>query len=232
MKREKGTWKIWCVTIFLFAVVIMATIAVKEQSVMNQTGKNTKELIVIDPGHGGFDPGKVGVAQTLEKDINLSIANKLRQVLVNSGYRVRMTREEDLELSDGVTKGKKMSDLKARVDLIHEMSPALTISIHQNSYSAGTKGAQVFYYSKSAESRKFASVLQQTIKDVIGDGNHRIEKANDSYYMLKNVNGIFAIVECGFLSNPEEEQKLNSDDYQQKMAMGIAEGIENFLYNQ
>ena len=85
MKRERGTWKVWAVTILLFAVVVLATIQVKDQAVLNITGKNTKELVMVDPGHGGFDPGKVGVGGTLEKDINLSIALKLKQVLEDSG---------------------------------------------------------------------------------------------------------------------------------------------------
>ena len=90
----------------------------------------------------------------------------------------------------------------------------------------------MFYYKNSEESHAFAAMLQETVKEVIDDGNHRVEKGNDSYYMLKKTEGIFAIIECGFLSNPQEEVLLNSDNYQQKMAEAIAEGIENFLYNQ
>lgn len=231
MKRERGTWKVWAVTILLFAVVVLATIQVKDQAVLNITGKNTKELVMVDPGHGGFDPGKVGVGGTLEKDVNLSIALKLKQVLEDSGYQVLLTREEDQALCHEKASGKKLSDLKSRVSMINENKPALTVSIHQNSYSAGTKGAQVFYYNKSEESHAFATILQETVKEKIADGNHRVEKGNDSYYMLKKTEGVFAIIECGFLSNPQEEKLLKSGDYQQKMANAIAEGIENFLYN-
>lgn len=232
MKKKKGTWKIWGIVIIMFAVIVAATVRVNEQAVLNITGKNTKELIIIDAGHGGFDPGKVGVAGSLEKDINLSIALKLEKVLMDSGYQVIMTREDDRALCHESDSRKKMSDLKSRVSMINENSPALTVSIHQNSYSAGTKGAQVFYYKDSEESHEFATVLQNTVKERIADGNHRVEKGNDSYYMLKKTEGIFAIIECGFLSNPQEEKLLKSDDYQQKMAEAIAEGIENFLYNQ
>ena len=231
MKNEKGTWKIWTVVGLMFAVVIAATIRVNDKSVLNITGKNTKELIIIDAGHGGFDPGKVGTTGTLEKDINLSIALKLKEVLSDSGYQVLMTREDDRALCHESAPGKKLSDIKSRVSMINENKPALTVSIHQNSYSAGTKGAQVFYYKNSEESHALATVLQNTMKEEIADGNHRVEKGNDSYYMLKKTEGIFAIVECGFLSNPEEEALLKTDKYQQKMAEAIAEGIENFLYN-
>lgn len=182
------------------------------------------------PGHGGFDPGKVGTTGTLEKDINLMIAQKLQKVLEDSGYRVIMTRETDTALCDSSASKKKIEDLKSRVSIINDNKPALAVSIHQNSYSAGTKGAQVFYYEKSEESHAFAAMLQNTVKEELDDGNNRVEKGNSSYYMLKKTEGIFAIIECGFLSNPQEEVLLNSDDYQQKMAEAIAEGIERYLY--
>lgn len=230
-KNEKDAWKIWAVTIFLFALVVVATIRVSTLPVLNFTAPGSKAHIVLDPGHGGFDPGKVGTAGTLEKDINLAISLKLKEMLVKSGYTVTMTRQKDEALCEQNASRKKVSDLNARLDLIQKEEPELTVSIHQNSYSAGTKGAQVFYYSQSEDGHRLAGVLQETLKEEIGDGNHRVEKANDSYYMLKKSQGPFVIVECGFLSNPEEEKLLNSEDYQKKMAKALAEGIEKFLYN-
>lgn len=231
MQKNKGIWKIWLFVLVMFAVIVIAVFYAKDVNVLNITGKNTKARIVIDAGHGGFDPGKVGTTGTLEKDINLNIALKLKKVLVDSGYEVIMTREDDSALCHENVAKKKMSDLKSRVSIINENAPAVAISIHQNSYSAGTKGAQVFYYKNSEESKEFASVLQNTLKEELADGNHRVEKGDDSYYMLKKTEGIFAIVECGFLSNPEEEALLKTENYQQKMAESIAEGIEKFLYN-
>ena len=105
-EKETGTWKIWAVTIFLFAVVIAATIRVSTLPVLNFTAKGSKVHIVIDPGHGGFDPGKVGTMGTLEKDVNLNISLKLREILTKSGYTVAMTREKDEALC-GETTGKK-----------------------------------------------------------------------------------------------------------------------------
>ena len=230
-KNEKDAWKIWAVTIFLFALVVVATIRVSTLPVLNFTAPGSKAHIVLDPGHGGFDPGKVGTAGILDKDINLAISLKLKEILVKSGYTVTMTRQKDEALCEQNASRKKVSDLNARLDLIQKEEPELTVSIHQNSYSAGTKGAQVFYYSQSEEGHRLARVLQETLKEEIGDGNHRVEKANDSYYMLKKSQGPFVIVECGFLSNPEEEKLLNSEDYQKKMAKALAEGIEKFLYN-
>ena len=111
---------------------------------LNQTAKGTKATIVIDPGHGGFDPGKVGVNQTLEKDVNLAISEKLNQKLAASGYTVYMTRVSDEALCRGDESSKKRADMQNRVALIEEKNPDLVVSIHQNSFSASTKGAQVF----------------------------------------------------------------------------------------
>ena len=202
----------------------------EEFPTLNQTAGGTKEIIVVDAGHGGFDPGKVGVANTLEKDINLAIAKKVEKILKDSGYTVYMTRTEDVALCQGTESSKKMTDMKNRVQFIEEKKPALTISIHQNSYSASTKGAQVFYYSSSKEGKKLAGSVQQSIKEIVADDNHRIEKGNDSYYMLRKVTAPLVIVECGFLSNPQEEALLKDENYQKKMAFGICEGVENFLY--
>lgn len=197
---------------------------------LNRTAQGTKAVIVIDAGHGGFDPGKVGTRDTLEKDINLAIAKKVEKLLAESGYTTYMTRTEDEALCSGEEKSKKLTDMKNRVKIIEEVKPALAVSIHQNSYSAGTKGAQVFYYTGSEEGKKLAGILQNSIRDVIGDDNHRVEKGNDSYYMLRKVTCPLVIVECGFLSNPEEEALLSDENYQEKMARGICEGVENFLY--
>ena len=228
--KIKSNWKLWAVVFVLAAVIVAATVRIDGRPVLNINGRGTKALIVVDAGHGGFDPGKVGTAGTLEKDINLMIAKKLQNVLEDSGYQVIMTRESDTALCDSGATRKKMEDLKNRVAIINDNKPALAVSIHQNSFSAGTKGAQVFYYQDSEPSREFASVLQNTVKEELADGNKRVEKGNGSYYMLKKTEGVFAIIECGFLSNPTEEVMLNSDDYQQKMAEAIAEGIENYLY--
>lgn len=201
-----------------------------EQTTLNQAAQGSKEVIVIDPGHGGFDPGKVGTRDTLEKDINLAIAKKVEKKLADSGYITHMTRTEDVALCDGNESSKKLTDMKRRVALIEEKKPVLAVSIHQNSFSAGTKGAQVFYHTSSEEGKKLAGILQTTIRDAVGDDNHRVEKANDSYYMLRKVTCPLVIVECGFLSNPDEEALLCDENYQEKMAEGICEGIENFLY--
>lgn len=217
----------------LFSLILIILIwqsQTGEEATLNQTAEGTKAVVVLDPGHGGFDPGKVGTKGTLEKDINLAIAKKVEKLLADNGYVVSMTRTEDMALCSGNESSKKLTDMKNRVAFIEKADPVLAVSIHQNSFSAGTKGAQVFYYTGSEEGKKLANIIQGSIRDAVGDENHRVEKANDSYYMLRKVSCPLVIVECGFLSNPEEEALLCDQKYQEKMARGICEGIENFLY--
>lgn len=186
--------------------------------------------IVIDPGHGGRDPGKVGVNNCLEKDINLSISILLKEMLEQEGIKVIMTRQEDVGLYSESDSNKKRADLNNRVSIINSSGAQLAVSIHQNSFGEGyVKGAQVFYYAKSEEGRKLAEMLQEQIKKTIGDGNHRKAKANDNYFMVTKTNCPLVIVECGYLSNPVEAELLLKKDYQAKMASGICQALLDYI---
>lgn len=192
-----------------------------------------KETIVIDAGHGGRDPGKVGVNNTLEKDINLNIALKLKSLLEQNDYNVIMTRSDDSGLYSESDSNKKVSDMRKRVEIINSSKAALAISIHQNSFTAEEiKGAQVFYYTVSDEGKEYANILQDQLKKTLNDGNKRQAKGNDAYYMLKKTQIPIVIVECGYLSNNKEAQLLNTEDYQEKMAWAIHLGIINYLNKQ
>ena len=186
--------------------------------------------VVVDAGHGGIDPGKVGVHDEKEKDINLSMAKKLEEKLTIQGYKVVMTRTEDKGMYSDGDSNKKMADMRARIALITETEPKLVVSIHQNSFTqTSSRGAQVFYYEKSQEGKILAQTLQETIKSVIGDDNKRQAKANTNYYMLLHTPCTMVIVECGFLSNPEEATLLSDDSYQDKMTEAICQGINNYV---
>lgn len=183
-----------------------------------------KAKIVIDSGHGGTDPGKIGINGTLEKDVNLKIAYKLKKLLEEQGITVVMTRETGEGLAES-----KTDDMKKRIEIINKEKPILCVSIHQNSYSDEMiKGAQVFYYTHSEKGEQAAELLQQELLKVDED-NTRQKKANDTYYILKKSEVPTVIIECGFLSNRKEAELLNSDEYQQKMAEAIASGIEKYL---
>ena len=181
-------------------------------------------LVVIDSGHGGKDPGKVGVNGVNEADVNLKIAQKLKKILEAQGVTVIMTREDEGSLA-----GSKSEDMQKRVSIINEKKPALAVSVHQNSYSSEeVHGAQVFYYTNSAEGGKAARIMQEALLDVDGD-NKRKEKANDTYYMLKRTDVLVIIVECGFLSNRAEADLLVTEEYQDRLAEAIAKGILEYM---
>ena len=183
------------------------------------------KVIVIDSGHGGDDPGKIGINQAKEKDVNLKIAKKVKKRLKKEGWKVVMTREEDVMLGDAEKGNRKIHDMKARVELINKTMPAMAVSIHQNSYQeAEIHGAQVFYYSHSQDGKRMAETIQRALL-MADEENTRQAKANDTYYLLKRTEVPTIIVECGFLSNPQEAEKLTEDGYQKKLAQAITSGI-------
>lgn len=190
-------------------------------------------VVVIDAGHGGFDPGKVGINGALEKDINLEIAKKVKAFLEADDIQVVMTRESEAGLYEESDSNKKVQDMKKRINIIEEASPAVTVSIHQNSYHEEyVHGAQVFYYTASEEGKKLAKILQERLIEGVDKENTRVEKANNSYYLLKKTSTPIVIVECGFLSNREEADALTNELYQEKIAWAIHLGIIQYLNGQ
>lgn len=185
--------------------------------------------VVLDAGHGSSDSGKVGINGVLEKDINLSISKKTKKYLEKKGICVVMTRNKDESLAEGENGNRKVQDMKARVKRINDTKPDLAVSIHQNSYhEESIHGAQVFYYEHSESGEKDARILQEALLAVDPDNTRQV-KANTTYYLLKRTEVPILIVECGFLSNQEEAEKLASEDYQKEIAKAIANGIESCL---
>lgn len=219
--------------IFLIIILIVCSLFSPRgiDMIKSMINLNDKELVVvIDPGHGGFDPGKIGVNKVLEKDINLSISYKLKKLLEDDNIKVIMTREEDKGLYDGNDRDKKRTDMQRRVSIINSSSASIAVSIHQNSFSQeSSRGAQVFYHQKSSKGKVLAEIIQELLKETLQDGNHRLAKGNGSYYMLRNTQCPLVIVECGFLSNWREAKLLKDDEYQQKVARGIYLGILKYF---
>lgn len=217
--------------ICLLAMVVMA---VKYGSI-HVTGSGDayiKEtpVVVVDAGHGGTDPGKVGVDGSLEKDINLAVAERLKTYLEQDDVKVIMTRETDTGLYSETDSRKKMADMKKRCEIIEESGADLVVSIHQNSYhEESVSGGQVFYYRDSSKGKALAEILQDRFDYVLGDQNRRLPKANGNYYLLLHVKCPIVIVECGFLSNRKEAALLNSGEYQDKLAYTIHMGIMEYL---
>lgn len=187
-------------------------------------------VVVIDVGHGGNDPGKVGIDGSLEKDINLQIARLLKTYLEQSDVKVVMTREEDVGLYEESDTRKKMADMKKRCEIIEKSGADLVVSIHQNSYhEESVSGGQVFYYKSSEKGKKLAEILQKRFDYVLGDQNRRLAKANGNYYLLLHVKCPIVIVECGFLSNRKEAAMLQDEEYQDKLAWTIHMGVLEYL---
>lgn len=192
-----------------------------------------ERIILIDPGHGGFDGGAKSKAGTIEKDINLSISLKLKENLETKGYKVFLTREVDEALGDNgkTIKEKKRIDLKKRRDMKKEVNCDVFISIHQNMFpQAKCFGAQVWHGSNDI-SKKLADNIQESLKEVVNDNNKRVSKpAGDSYLILRDdYVGASVLLECGFLSNPDEDAKLNTEEHQNSIVEGVSLGLDRYF---
>lgn len=202
----------------------------REAAVSSKEMNGNQRVIVVDCGHGGADPGMIGIGGLEEKGINLAVGIKLKKALEDKGYTVVMTRTEDKGLYDSGTPNKKAQDMQKRIALIQECRPLLTVSIHQNSYQdPAVLGPQVFYYADSIEGEKLAGILQEKLNTGLEVKRPRQPKGNTSYYLLKRSPGTLNIIECGFLTNPSEAALLQTEEYQKKVADAIAEGICEYL---
>ena len=194
---------------------------------------NSNKVILIDPGHGGIDGGAKSKAGTIEKDINLQISLKLRDNLEEKGYKVYMTRDEDegLYQKGNTIKEKKREDLNRRVEMKKETNCDIFVSIHQNMFpQSKCYGAQVWYASNE-NSYNLATIVQESIKQSVKDNNKRVAKpAAEAYLILRDkYEGASILVECGFLSNPDEESRLKSDEHQNLIVEGISNGIDKYF---
>lgn len=227
--KEKPVLVLMAISILLLGSGFFERVG-REQAVPVTGGEKRAPVVVIDAGHGGKDPGKVGVNGALEKEINLQIALRLKNLLEQNDVVVVLTREEDKDLASEQAVSRKNEDLQARVSLIGSVAPDVMISIHQNSYSEeDVDGAQVFYHAGSDSGKKLGTMIQDSLKSEINDGNHRVAKANKEYYLLKKATCPAVIAECGFLSNPSEAALLVTEEYQEKLAFAIHLGIMEYI---
>ena len=177
-----------------------------------------------------IETGKVSVDGSLEKDINLAIAKRLKWYLEQSDVEVVMSREDDRGLYDTSAGSRKMSDMKNRCARVEESGADLVVSIHQNSYhQEEVSGGQVFYYKSSEKGKRLAEIIQKRFDYVLGEQNRRLARANGNYYLLLHVKCPIVIVECGFLSNRKEAALLQDPEYQDRMAWTVHMGIMEYL---
>nr|WP_317413380.1 N-acetylmuramoyl-L-alanine amidase CwlD [uncultured Solibaculum sp.] len=188
------------------------------------------KTIVLDPGHGGMDGGATGGSGSVEKDVNLAVSLNLRDMLRMAGYQVVMTREEDISIHDpsaNTVREKKVSDIRNRLKILEKNPDSLFVSIHQNKFPQSQySGSQVFYSVNHPFSETLAqSVQQQLVTQLQPDNNRVIKPMAKGAYLLEHAKTPAVVVECGFLSNPEEEAKLTTPEYQSKLAFAIFCGI-------
>ncbi len=225
MKKNLEVW----MSALLILIVLVCASNIKRLTTNTLTNN---PIIVIDAGHGGVDPGKVGVNNALEKDINLTISNLVQKKLEENNITVIMTRDSDTGLYSDTDSNKKVTDMKARCKLINESECLFAVSIHQNSYvEESASGPQVFYYEGSVKGEALARTLQNQLVDSLNPSKIREAKSNQSYYLLKNATCPVVIVECGFLSNWEEATLLCDSTYQEKVAAAISNGILSYIEN-
>lgn len=222
--------------IMFCTLIFVAYGKISEQS-KNKKSENGK-TIILDAGHGGEDGGAVGVDGIIEKDINLAVSLKLRELLEASGYNVIMTRDKDEAIYDdtaGTLREKKRSDLHNRADIIkeNENDNTIFVSIHQNKFPDSKYfGTQIFYSKNNTESQGLASGIKDSVVSLVQPDNTReIKPAGSNVYLLHNAQVPAVVVECGFLSNQEEAQKLIKDEYQSQLAFCVYCGIINYFIN-
>ena len=229
MKENHKSINCIMIVLLFVSMLVIAKEAAEYVSSNKVQGPNL-DLIVIDAGHGADDAGKVGINKALEKDINLSIALRVKELLKGQDIRVVMTRKDDRGMYPKTGDNRKLKDMQKRVEFINKEQAALTVSIHQNSYTdESISGAQTFYYTGSEEGKKAAEIMQDQLVKTLDPDNHRLAKENGSYYLLKNVKSPIVIAECGFLSNHKEAELLCDEEYQKKVAWAIHLGVLRYI---
>lgn len=231
----KMTWKITAVYCSVItALLLCVKLGSRAVTTLSENKAPEREhCIVIDPGHGGEDGGAVSRSGLPESNYNLEISRKLNDLLNLMGYQTKMVRTSDISV---YTKGetiaqKKASDLKERIKLIGETRGAMLLSIHQNHYPDDRySGAQVFY-AKTEGSQQLAAQLQKAFVSTLNPGSHRQEKKSSGIYLMEHIRCPGVLIECGFLSNPEEEAKLRDPAYQNNLCSVIAATVCQYLSN-
>lgn len=230
MKKKTVYFIFGCVFLIVFIILVCIYIKFTSVYVNNSMFILDGKTIVIDVGHGGIDPGKVGKISN-EDDVNLAMAIKLKDILSSMGAKVVLTREDE----EGLVKNKtdewsKKTDMRIRREIINSNDADIMISIHMNSHTdPSCKGAQIFYPKADNTSKQLALLIKEQTDNLSNDSKKREIKQRDDLFILKENNMPCCIVECGFMSNPEEEKNLNDEKYQEQVAWYIALGIAKFL---
>ncbi len=221
----------------IFAVCLAFYLFTYQTAEIASTGNITEQketVVVIDAGHGGEDGGAIASDGTAEQIINLEIAKLLEQQLGALGIQTAMTRvtEDSIHDADAVTtRERKVSDIHNRMAMMEDTENCIFVSIHQNKYANSSQwGTQVFYSPNTTSSAALADCIQNSVISMLQPTNKRvIKKSDSSIYLLYYAKKTAVLVECGFISNPSETQKLKDPQYQKQMAFAISMGILNYM---
>lgn len=228
---KKGMHYISFLSLFLCASLLLAAVCEHGGGLLRATDTSAAEepVIILDAGHGGEDGGATGTNGVAEKDLNLAIARTLADLLRTAGYTVIETRTEDRLLCDeGTPKGRrKMGDLQNRLQYTEKYPNSLFISLHMNTFpNDSCRGTQVWYSQNNETSREWACAVQQKIKETLQPKNHRkVKAATSSIYLLRHAKTPAILIECGFLSTPDECEALTEDAYKKALALVIFSAI-------
>ncbi len=234
---RKGV-KVAGVAVRLLAFMIVLTLCVHVSSIAFENSAlhlaevsaiAEKQTIIIDAGHGGEDCGAIGASGVYEKDLNLMIASLVGEHLTNEGYAVVYTRTDDKLLyteAEDIKGIRKISDLKNRCKIAAEYDDSIFVSIHMNSYAdAKYSGMHVYYAPEDEASQRLAYTIQNRVREDIQPDNNRVPKPGKDMYILENIENTAVLVECGFLTNPEECKNLSEKEYQKRLSFSIVCGI-------
>lgn len=214
-------------------LAIGVTLRINPFSAVFGFGSGRELTVVVDAGHGLPDGGAVGENGTVEQGINLAVAQKLREVLEGKGISVVMTREDEYALaeeSEGKTvRDMKREDMNKRREIIRSSGADLFVSVHMNFFeSDSVSGLRLFYSKNHPEIIQLTEAIQENMGRVTNARINPVKAADDTLFLMKNTPIPSILIECGFISNPEEEQKLNTDDYRARLAWAIADSIERY----
>lgn len=229
--NKRGLYLIIAVVLVLAVLLLIYLLSPKAVATVNILISD--KIIGIDPGHGGIDSGAVGLSGIEEDDINLQIALKLRDIIIKNGGKVVLTRETDEGLytdEPKTLKEMKTEDLHRRKEIILENNCDILISIHLNSFQQSKYyGAQTFYGKDNIESQKLAFSIQEQLREELDENNKRVPQELEDVFLINDMNIPSVLVECGFLSNPNEERLLADEKYQWRIALAIYNGIIKYL---
>ncbi len=220
-----------CVTVAALA----ATVQAGKKADIAETAAQTesRQVIVLDAGHGGMDSGCVAVNGTYEKDINLDIVKDLGELLTLNGCKVVYTREEDISMHDEGVEGirnQKISDMENRLELVKSYPDSIFLSVHQNLYTEPAYfGAQMFYTTNNSSNRRLAQIMQKRFAALQPGNDREIKLIDNGLYLFKTTEQPALLIECGFLSNPGDAEKLSDPEYRKKVAFTIYSGLAEFL---